>query len=260
MSKQDKVEITLSSKDVSNINRCVNERTPVQIDKEGLFIWRCDDIEIVIANNRDYVNTESKDFGISEIGKVKDNNGSFWYIFIKDYYMTNSDEEFYKNKKFKLAIELSPYSTRGKSLYNRLKDSGKSSKWKKLKEKIFETEGKKCWICGAENVRLEAHEFWDYDVDKHIQRLTGIHHLCSKCHRVKHCIIWLKNPISTTVVQDKGGNIEEAITHFCKVNKCLREDFEKYFNYVLRIYDKTRLTKWKIDYGKYKSYLRSGKK
>ena len=41
------------------------------------------------------------------------------------------------------------------------------------KNQDFEKEGRKCWICGAENTRLEVHEFWEYDNKNHIQKISG---------------------------------------------------------------------------------------
>lgn len=77
------------------------------------------------------------------------------------------------------------------SLYSKLKEIGKLSVWRKIKEDLFKKEGRKCWICGAKNVRLNAHEFWKYTPigilpGKGIKKLVAIHHLCVKCHSLKH--------------------------------------------------------------------------
>lgn len=61
------------------------------------------------------------------------------------------------------------------------------SAWRKIKNELFEREGKVCWICGAKGVSLHAHEFWRYTPKgKYYKHLTAIHHLCQDCHSVKH--------------------------------------------------------------------------
>ncbi|MCL0041537.1 hypothetical protein M1N12_00465 [Peptococcaceae bacterium] len=60
--------------------------------------------------------------------------------------------------------------------------NGERSRKSFLKKK----EGRKCWVCGAENLRLEVHEFWEYNDKNHIQKLVAIHYLCSMCHKIKH--------------------------------------------------------------------------
>ncbi|MCL0052037.1 hypothetical protein M1M92_00875 [Peptococcaceae bacterium] len=75
-----------------------------------------------------------------------------------------------REHKFKLTIEPVPATLWFSSLCQIYKERNQQNKWRKIKEKLFEKEGRKCWICGAENVRLEAHEFWEYDDKNLIQR------------------------------------------------------------------------------------------
>jgi len=49
-----------------------------------------------------------------------------------------------KKKNLKLTIELIPSTVWFSSLYQLYKAKGRPSKWKKLKQKIFEKEGKRC--------------------------------------------------------------------------------------------------------------------
>jgi hypothetical protein len=98
-----------------------------------------------------------------------------------------------------------------------------------LKGDLFKNEGKRCWICGDENNRLEVHEFWKYNKEngEHIQRLLGIHHLCFLCHKIKH-IGFARTENGLKGLQSRGYPFEDLIKHFCKVNNCSREDFEKH--------------------------------
>ena len=79
-----------------------------------------------------------------------------------------------KSKEFILTIDLVPRTVWFSSLYRLMP----KEKWKTLKRKIYEKEGRKCYICGSTRPPFELHEFWEYDDENHIQRLVGTHHLC----------------------------------------------------------------------------------
>jgi len=90
--------------------------------------------------------------------------------------------------------------------------------WNKIKKVLFKKEGRKCWICGATGIRLQAHEFWKaVPVEQKIlkkykreiterKKLVAIHHLCGKCHMVKHFNIVIRQS------SDIEKEIEELIT------------------------------------------------
>ena len=119
------------------------------------------------------------------------------------------------DKKLILKIELVPTPLHYKTLRKLISQT----EWRKLKEKVFEKEGRKCWICGVKNVRLNLHETWEYDDKNFIQKLKEIHHLCDSCHDIKHLGF---------ATQIKKVDKELLINHFCKVNKCSKSDFEKH--------------------------------
>jgi len=156
-----------------------------------------------------------------------------------------------QKQKFKLTIELVPSTVWFSSLYKLYKKRNQLDKWKKIKEELFKKEGKKCWICGAENVRLEAHEFWEYDDKNHIQKLVAIHHLCSMCHKIKHIGFWCYTEYGRRKLKNEGVNREDLINHFCKVNNCTREDFEKHEKEAFKIWRERSKYSWKQDFGKY---------
>ncbi|MDI6603171.1 MAG: hypothetical protein QME57_03605 [Patescibacteria group bacterium] len=93
--------------------------------------------------------------------------------------------------------------------------------WNKIKKVLFKNEGRKCWICGATGVRLQAHEFWEaVPVEQKIlkkykreiaerKKLVAIHHLCGRCHMVKHFNVVIRQ--SSEIEKE----IEELIT-LCK--------------------------------------------
>jgi hypothetical protein len=109
-----------------------------------------------------------------------------------------------KAKQLKLTIELVPATVWFSSLYHYYKDNMQLNKWRKLKEELFKNEGLKCWICGKEGVRLEAHEFWEYDDVRHVQRLMAIHHLCDLCHKIKHIGYWCYTKEGRTQLAQEG--------------------------------------------------------
>lgn len=155
-----------------------------------------------------------------------------------------------KKKKLKLTIELVPSTVWYSSLYEICKRNNRSSIWRKIKKEIFKKEGKKCWICGEEKRRLEAHEFWEYDDKNHIQKLVAIHHLCDMCHRVKHMGFW--TTFDGMIILTKAGlNKDDLIKHFCKVNKCSIEEFKKHEKEAVAIWKERSKYEWKQDFGEY---------
>ncbi len=155
------------------------------------------------------------------------------------------------NQDFRLTIELVPRTVWFSSLRQIYEDEGQSSKWKKLKSKLFEEEGRRCWICGEEGERLEAHEFWGYDDENHIQRLVAVHHLCAMCHRVKHIGFWCYIERGKEQLAKLGLTREDLIDHFCRINGCTREEFEKYEEECFRIWRERSKFEWEQDLDKY---------
>ena len=152
---------------------------------------------------------------------------------------------------FKLTIELVPSTVWFSSIYRIYEKSAQLDKWKKIKKELFKKEGRKCWICGAENIRLEAHEFWEYDDRNHIQKLVAIHHLCGMCHKVKHMGFWCYTSEGKRKLKEEGLTREDLINHFCNVNNCTREDFERHEREAFRIWKVRSRYEWEQDFGEY---------
>jgi len=144
-----------------------------------------------------------------------------------------------------------PATTWFSSIYQIYKKNNKLSEWIKIKEELFEKEGKRCWICGKEESHLEAHEFWEYDEKNHVQKLKAIHHLCQMCHKIKHIGFWCHTKDGQEKLKKEGLTREDLINHFCKVNNCSREEFEKHEKEAFRIWSERSKYKWKQDFGKY---------
>lgn len=154
-------------------------------------------------------------------------------------------------KEFKLTIELVPSTVWFSSIYQIYKRNNQLSKWRKIKKELFEKEGRKCWICGKEGDRQEAHEFWEYDDENHIQKLVAIHHLCSMCHEIKHIGFWCYTEDGRRQLTKAGLTREDLINHFRKVNNCSIEDFEKHEKEAFKIWRERSKYEWKQDFGEY---------
>ncbi len=154
-------------------------------------------------------------------------------------------------KKFKLTIELVPKTVWYSSISQYYKRNNQLNKWKQIKEELFEKEGRKCWICGKEDRRLEAHEFWEYDDGKHIQKLVAIHHLCDLCHKIKHIGFSCYTKDGRELLKRLGLTKEALVDHFCEINKCSIEEFEEHERKGFEVHAERSKYEWKQDFGKY---------
>lgn len=153
--------------------------------------------------------------------------------------------------KFRLEIELIPSTVWFSSIYQILKESSKLDEWRRIKAAIFQKEGRFCWICGINARRLEAHEFWEYDDTKHIQKLVAIHHLCDLCHKIKHIGFWCHTPEGLRKLEQESLGKEDLIRHFCVINKCTGKDFENYEYQVFGVWNERSKFNWEQDFGEY---------
>lgn len=146
----------------------------------------------------------------------------------------------------KLSIDLIPNSAWFKSLYRVYEDNGKRSDWYKIKDYLYEKEGRVCFICGSDAKPLEAHETWEYDKWHQVQKLKEIHHLCGLCHKIKHFAFW--TIINTEKLKEQGLSENSLIEHFCKVNKCPKKVFDLHKSISLKLYRQRSKIKWRQDF------------
>ncbi len=154
-----------------------------------------------------------------------------------------------ENHRFNLKIELVPSTVWYASFYQFYKKNNQLNKWRDIKNNLFEKEGHQCWICGKKGIRLDAHEFWEYDDKNHIQRLVAIHHLCDLCHKIKHIGLWCHTLDGQRQMMELGLTRNDLIKHFCKVNNCPAEEFERHEKEAFRIWEERSRHKWKQDFG-----------
>lgn len=154
-------------------------------------------------------------------------------------------------KKFKLSIELVPSTIWYNNIYNYYQNNNQMEKWHELKQYLFDTEGKHCWICEKEEGNLEAHEFWEYDDYNYIQKLAAVHHLCDLCHKIKHIGLWFHTNDGERMLRQQRVKKEDIIHHFCSVNKCSITDFQKHEDDAFTQWKQRSKSKWKQDLGIY---------
>ncbi len=111
----------------------------------------------------------------------------------------------------KLEIELVPDSCWQSNLRSILPPK----MWDVVRRDAYKRAGGKCVICGKPG-RLEAHEKWEYDDEKCVQRLADVVGVCRACHEVIH--------IGRTTLM---GREKEASEHFMKVNGCSYTEYRK---------------------------------
>ena len=133
----------------------------------------------------------------------------------------------------KLEFELVPDSC----WYSNLRSILTPAQWDIVRRDAYARANGKCMICGAPEKRLEAHERWEYDEGKGIQKLKDVVAVCRSCHEVIH--------IGRT--QLFGGE-ERACAHFMKVNGCSYSEYRKALGEANTAHQRrNKIAEWKLD-------------
>ena len=150
--------------------------------------------------------------------------------------------------RLRLTIELVPAT----SWYNNMRKVIPKAEWDNIRKSVYAEQNNRCGICGAEG-RLECHELWEYDDEKHIQTLRGFIALCSLCHRVKH--IGLAGIHASKGILD----YEQVVDHFLKVNECSRDVFEQHKKQAFEQWRVRSQYQWEVNLGAYESLVSKSK-
>jgi hypothetical protein len=127
-------------------------------------------------------------------------------------------------ENLRLAIDLIPRT----AWYKNFRLQMRRSQWDKLRKKVYADQGNACCICGATG-RLNCHEVWSYDEQRHVQKLMGFHAVCGMCHHVTHFGL-------AQILAGQGQlDLEAVIEHFLKVNGVSRKDFEAHKTEAFRL-------------------------
>lgn len=146
----------------------------------------------------------------------------------------------------KLTVELVPSTVWYSSLYRLLP----REVWDRIRNEIISRNGRKCQVCGKTEGKMNLHEIWGCNDMKHVQKLKGFILLCEMCHHVKH--------IGLAGILANEGKLDynDVIEHFCKVNDCTKEDFEKHRTEAFDVWHKRSLYEWKQDFGEYGEFIK----
>lgn len=140
----------------------------------------------------------------------------------------------------KLNFELVPDSC----WYSNLRSELGGEAWDVIRKKAYARSGGKCMICGAPAKRLEAHEQWEYDDDRGVQKLKNIVAICRPCHEVIH--------IGRTQLM---GREREAIAHFMKVNDCSYADYIKALGEANLKHRERSRREWQLDVSRLPEFM-----
>ncbi len=127
----------------------------------------------------------------------------------------------------KLTIELVPST----AWYTNVRSNVSGAQWDVIRRKSYQKANHVCEICGDvgtnQGVRhkVECHEIWEYDDEKHAQKLVGFIALCPYCHKVKHPgLASIKGESHIVLAQlQKVNSMSED-----QAKKALDEAFEKW--------------------------------
>lgn len=134
----------------------------------------------------------------------------------------------------KLTIELVPQT----SWYSNVRSNVSSSDWDIIRHKVYRAAKNRCEICGGIGSKhpVECHEVWEYDDEKHIQRLVRMMALCPHCHQVKHFG-------RTSAI----GKYDDAIKHLCLVNDCGEVEAKRYVQKQLKVWHNRSQYQWTLN-------------
>jgi hypothetical protein len=137
-----------------------------------------------------------------------------------------------------------------------------STAWGELRNRVYGEYLYQCYYCHRQFWRdeeewqlkpngggLHAHEIWSYNDDTHVQTINGVVALCPTCHAIKHMILTLKK------IEAGELSMEEITNHYCNINQCYPEDFQKVLAREIEIYKERSQHQWTCDILDYMAYI-----
>lgn len=128
--------------------------------------------------------------------------------------------------------------------YSNLRSALPKEAWDRIRKKAYARAGGKCMICGAPTTRLEAHEQWEYDDEKGVQKLINVIAVCRACHEVIH--------IGRTQLM---GREREASEHFMKVNGCTYAEYRKALGEANEKHRERSRCEWRLDVSELNKFM-----
>jgi len=143
-----------------------------------------------------------------------------------------------KPKQPKLSVELIPSTCH----FSNVRTTVKPSEWDKIRFISYEAADNKCEICKdtgkAQGYKhnVECHEIWNYDDEKHEQKLVGLISLCPTCHQVKH--------IGRAIAIGKQS---VCFLQLAKVNKWTPQQVQEHVIASFELHKERSRYKWTLD-------------
>lgn len=128
--------------------------------------------------------------------------------------------------------------------YSNLRSALPKEAWDRIRKKAYARAGGKCMLCGAPTARLEAHEQWEYDDEKGVQKLKNVVAVCRACHEVIH--------IGRTQLM---GREREASEHFMKVNGCTYAEYRKALGEANEKHRERSRREWQLDVSELNKFM-----
>jgi 5-methylcytosine-specific restriction endonuclease McrA len=117
--------------------------------------------------------------------------------------------------------------------------------WDQLRRRVYADASNRCEVCGGRGSRpaLHCHEVWEYDDERHVQRLARMVALCPPCHAVKH--------IARSMGFGYGSN---ALEQLAKVNHWTREQARSYAMAAFEQWRERSTHEWALDLDGLRTY------
>lgn len=136
-----------------------------------------------------------------------------------------------EEKSLKLKIDTIPET----AWFSNLRSELPVYDWDIIRKKAYKDAGYACTICGIK-AKMHAHEIWEFDEEKQIQKLLKVAAVCPDCHQVIHFGL-----------ASAQGKFEEAKAHFLKINQCSERQFELHYGQAYGDWARKSLRNWKLD-------------
>ncbi len=146
--------------------------------------------------------------------------------------------------KRRLNFELVPDGCWHSNLRNFLS----KEQWDYIKKDTKQRFDGKCAICGKTSKFLDAHEVWEYDSKKGVQKLKDVISVCKDCHSAIH--------IDFTAVKGDKDKLINAENKYMQVNQCSYVQMKKDLDLAHKKHKELNLvSEWAIDLGWLKRYI-----
>ena len=162
---------------------------------------------------------------------LEDNELCSLYDIYKEIEIIGEDRNYGSNT---LYIDMIPKTTYFKNVRSLFTDCD----WNLIRHHIYERVNNKCECCGKKRMKyLDAHERWEFDEEKQIQKLVRIIALCKLCHSATHY-----------GHSRRTKNIEKINSHIKKINNYNDDELKTHIDNSYKIWKERNKIKWKLDF------------